>query len=152
MEKLLRDELEKWDNDADMPGRASAPGSATVSFNSVSLCLCLSTCLCRATLLVIIIIIIIIIIFIYLFNTPKQQWAEPTQYIQYNTKKVLQITVNRLFRTLQHSRLYFSPRSYQQITINIIQLTCQHIYVILTSGCKPTHNRIIKHHQVLPKQ
>jgi len=37
MERLLRDELEKWDNDADMPGRASAPGSATVCLAPVSL-------------------------------------------------------------------------------------------------------------------
>ena len=36
---------------------------------------------------------------------------------------------NRPFKTLPHSRLYFSPRSYQQITVNI-QLTCQRIYYI----------------------
>lgn len=36
MERLLRDELEKWDNDADAPGKASAPGSATVRFASVT--------------------------------------------------------------------------------------------------------------------
>jgi len=36
MERLLRDELEKWDNDADAPGKASAPGSATVCFASVT--------------------------------------------------------------------------------------------------------------------
>ena len=87
----------------------------------------------------------------YLFNTPKQQWAKPKQYIHYNAKKLLQITANRPFKALPQSRLYFSPRSYQQITVNI-QLTCQRIHVILTSGCKPTHNRIIKHHQPLPTQ
>jgi len=90
----------------------------------------------------------------YLFNTPKQQTAEPKQYIQYNAKnyyKLLQINANRLFKTLPHSILYFSPRSYHQITVNI-QLACPRIHVIFTSGCKPTHNWVVKHHQLLPKQ
>ena len=41
-------------------------------------------------------------------------------YIQYT----LQITANRPFNTLPHSRHYFSPRSYHQITVSI-RLTCQ---------------------------
>ena len=33
MERLLRDELDKWDNDGDLGGRASAPNSAKVFFS-----------------------------------------------------------------------------------------------------------------------
>jgi len=36
-----------------------------------------------------------------------------------NYYKLLQITVNRPFKTLPRSSLYFSPRSYHQITVNI---------------------------------
>jgi len=68
-----------------------------------------------------------------------------------NYYKLLHITANRLFKTLPHSILYFSPGSYHQITVNI-QLTCQRIHVILTSGCKPTYIRVVKHYQLLPKQ
>ena len=47
--------------------------------------------------------------------------------------KLLQITVNGSFKSLPHSRLHCRPRSSQQIRVNI-QLTCQRIHVILTSG------------------
>jgi len=97
-------------------------------------------------------IIIIIIIIIYLIRRSSKELS--LKYIQYNAKncyRLLQITANRPFKTLPHLRLYFFPRSYHQITVNI-QLTCQRIHVILTSGCKPTHNRVVKHYQLLPKQ
>ena len=88
-------------------------------------------------------------LFIYLIRRSSNELSLNNTY---NTMvKLLQITVIRPFKTLPHARLYFSPRSYQQITFNI-QLTCQRTHVILTSDCKPTHNRIIKHHQPLSKK
>jgi len=114
-------------------------------------------------------------LFIHLYNTPKQQGANPKQYIQNHAKncyKLLLITANRPFKTLPHSIFYFSPRSYHQITISInnnnnndtyiaqirkvqqmqYSIACQRIHVIFTSGCKPTHSRVVKHRQLLPKQ
>jgi len=69
----------------------------------------------------------------YSFNTLKRQRAKPKN--TYNTMlkncyKLLQITSNGPFKTLPHLRLYFSPRSYHQITVNI-HLTCQRIHVSL---------------------
>ena len=55
-------------------------------------------------------------------------WAKPKQYIQQNAKrKLIQITVNRPFKTLPQSRLYFSPRSYQLLAFKIEIFNIQQI-------------------------